>query len=84
MLSIPPKDISVGQVIRFMDGSFDPVKCLSAPGGKTCCPLKKSCALMELWSQAKDAIEQVYDSKSFQDLVEREKVLSRSSADYCI
>lgn len=84
MLSIAPKDISVGQIIRFVDGTFDPVKCLSDQTGKSCCPLKKSCALLELWSQAKDAIEEVYDSKSFLDIVEREKVLSRASADYCI
>jgi Rrf2 family cysteine metabolism transcriptional repressor len=84
MLAMPPDKINVGQVIRFVDGPFDPVKCISEKAGKSACPLKTRCALVGLWVKAKHAIEEVYDSTTFQSLVEQEKALERASADFCI
>ena len=83
MLLIPPKELSVGRVIRFVDGSFDPVSCT---GGKNKpCPLKGQCSLIEVWQKAKAAIEEVYDSATFADLAEKELRISASqSADFCI
>jgi len=73
-----PGDISVGQIIKFVDGPLDPVKCIAEKG--TPCPLKVGCSLIELWKRAKDAVENVYDSCSFQDLMDREQEMSYSKA----
>ena len=84
LLLIDPKELSVGRVIRYVDGPFDPVDCLNRGGGRSKCPLTDRCALIELWLRAKRALEEVYDGTTFQVLLDREKVLQRAGADYCI
>ncbi len=79
MLAKDPAAITVGEIIRLVDGPLDPVKCIGDKNSP-CCPLKESCALIHLWNRAKAAVEAVYDGASFRDLVEEEKKLSKSSA----
>lgn len=82
-LLMDPRQLSVGQIIRFVDGPFDPVKCVGE--GNKPCPLKNRCSLIEVWQQAKAAVEQVYDSATFADLAEKERRFDAvKSADYCI
>lgn len=84
LLAQNPKQITVGQVIRLIDGALDPVNCAGS-GQAGCCPLKENCSLMELWTEAKNAVENVYDSTSFQDLVDKERAAQTpASMDYCI
>ena len=78
-----PNALKVGEVIRFVDGPFDPVKCIGEQSKP--CPLKGQCSLIELWIKAKGAVEEVYDGTNFQDLVEKERKLDRAGVvDYCI
>jgi Rrf2 family protein len=84
LLAKDPAVITVGEIIRFVEGPLDPVRCM---GDKNTpyCPLKESCALIHLWNRAKTAVETVYDEANFRDLVEEEKALSKSAAiDYSI
>ena len=78
MLIPKPADLTVGQIIRFVDGSFDPVKCLGETAAS--CEIRSRCALMELWTQAKTAVESVYDGTNFQQLAEREFALERAGS----
>lgn len=79
-----PTQITVGQIIRLVDGPLEPVRC-EGDKPSTTCPLKSQCALIELWQQARQAVEAVYDSTSFQDLVDREKTLrTQGMSDYSI
>ena len=83
-LACPPQQLTVGRVIRLIEGPFDPVRC-TGDQDNTSCPLRDGCALIDLWSEAKEAIEKVYDSVTFQDLVDREIDLDRRKvANYCI
>jgi len=83
-LTADPKDITVGRVIRLVEGPLEPVRC-TGDRESTCCPLKDRCALVPLWNQAREAVEKVYDAVTFQELVEREKDLNLQSApNYCI
>ena len=66
-LAIPPSQLSVGDIIRFVEGPISPVKCIVG-GEETGCALRDNC------QRAKDALEQVYNSTSFQDLVEAAQV----------
>ena len=78
-----PKELNVGRVIRFVDGPFDPVKCIGEQSNP--CPLKGQCSLIDLWMKAKEAVEEVYDTITFHDLVEKERKLDRSRVlEYCI
>ncbi|NLX13339.1 MAG: Rrf2 family transcriptional regulator [Phycisphaerales bacterium] len=83
-LTCPPDQITVGRVIRLVEGPLDIVRC-AADQESRCCPLKDQCSLVALWHQAREALEQVYDSTTFKDLADRERDLERQTAlDYCI
>ena len=66
-----PDDLTVGEVIRFMQGPMGPVECV-AGGSKDRCPLYGDCAFLPMWEKARKAISDVYDNTTFQDLVEQE------------
>lgn len=73
-LNRPAESITVGEIIRFIDGPINPVDCqLNKPGSP--CELKGGCVFMSLWDEARGALEQVYDTKTLKDLVEREQAL---------
>ena len=78
MLRHQPRDLTVGQIIRFVDGPLEPVKCIGSKG-KDQCGLRHQCALIHLWTRAKEAVEGVYDTTTFGDLVEQERALEQAN-----
>ena len=84
LLAGDPAELTVGDIIRFMEGPLDPVKCIGGDGAAHC-PLRGSCAFMALWERAKQAVTEVYDATSLQDLVDTERASAeRYVAGYCI
>ena len=84
LLAIAPAALSVGEIIRFIDGPLLPVRCVG--GDKTIdCPLRGDCAFMGLWSRARDAVAKVYDETTFEDLINEERAATEKYvASYCI
>lgn len=72
-----PAELTVGEVIRLIDGPLDPVKCIGE-GPNATCPLQANCSLVRLWDRAKAAVENVYDNTTFHDLVEEDLKMNRS------
>ncbi len=68
-----PGDLTVGEVIALVDGPIAPVKCVEDPGNEDC-PLLGRCVFMAMWERARDAVNNVYDSTTFQDLMEAGQV----------
>jgi len=81
MLAVSPASLSVGDVIRLVDGPIAPVKCVG--GRETDCPLYGNCAFLSLWERATTAVEDVYDSTNFQDLLDADRA-AKKVVDYCI
>ena len=71
LLARDPARITVGDVIRFIDGPTTPVRCV-APGGDARCPMHGDCAFQGLWQAAREAVEGVYDATTLQDLLARD------------
>jgi len=70
LLTRSPLHLTVGDVIRFVEGPVGPVACVGgAPQGE--CPLHGNCVFLPLWERVKEAVTEVYDSTTFQDLVEQ-------------
>ena len=83
-LKCDPGSITVGKVIRLVEGPLDPVLCTGDKESASC-PLRRNCSLIDLWNEAKEAVERVYDSATFQDILDREELLSRRNVtDYSI
>ncbi len=66
-----PSGLTVGEVIRLIDGPLDPVRCTQDWEG-VCCPLKDGCSLIDLWRRAKQAVEAVYDGMTIAQLAAAE------------
>jgi Rrf2 family transcriptional regulator, cysteine metabolism repressor len=76
-------EITVGDLIRFVDGPMHPVKCLEAGGSK--CTMRGSCPFMWVWDGAAQALADVYDGVTIQELVERdEQSASHEAVDFAI
>jgi len=61
--------ITVGEIIRFVQGPFDPVECIARE--EPDCDIYEDCVFRPLWERAREALETVYDSTTVQDLVDR-------------
>ena len=71
-LTRSPDNISVGDVLRFMDKPSSSAHC-SACISKGNCPFSGNCAFASMWNQVNDAIFEIYDGTSIQDLLNNEK-----------
>jgi len=72
ILARPPGRITVGALLRFIEGPVGPVECLT-PAGKHQCPLDGHCAFMPLWQRVQDAVNAIYDGTTLQDLVDQDR-----------
>lgn len=67
-----PEKITVGNVIRFLQGEPDPKDCQNCVS-KLKCPAEKECAFASLWNRVNEAVFGIFDETTIQDLVEDEK-----------
>ena len=75
----PPEELTVGEVLRFIQGPLEPVECLGkAPRER--CPLRENCVFMSMWEEARRAVSKVYDSATFRELAEKESCRRGSMA----
>lgn len=63
-----PEEITVGMVLRAVEGELAPVSCLE---GENCCPRREGCVTLEVWQKIQDAISSVVDTLTLQDLPHR-------------
>jgi DNA-binding IscR family transcriptional regulator len=66
-----PKDYTVGMVLRLTEGSLAPVECLS--DNALPCEREGKCATIEVYKRIYDAINNVIDNMTIQDLLEIER-----------
>jgi len=79
-----PAKLSVSDVMKAVDSNYAPVDCEPC-GGNRNCPLAGHCSFVNLWNRAGNAIHEVYNETSFQDLLEEQSSLEGMTvADYCI
>jgi Rrf2 family protein len=70
-LITPPEEISVGDILRFMEQSQDPLHCIACIS-RCKCPLNGGCAFKPMWNQIEEAIYHIYDQTTIQDLINNE------------
>jgi len=82
MLAIDPKEVTVADIIRSVDGTLSPVQCNA---GRTTddCPLVGKCPFKNMWLRAKAAAEEVYATTSLADLLEDEEEIDADGDDVC-
>ena len=74
-----PDEINVGDIFRFLDNAQSQDRC-NACDARENCPLHGECAFMPMWDRVQDAIYNVYDKTSIQDLLNNERGLQMITA----
>ena len=70
-LAKEPKDIRLGDVVRFVEGPIHPISCI-APGLENSCNFASTCIFRDIWQDVESSIAGVIDNIDFQELLQRE------------
>jgi Rrf2 family protein len=71
-LARPAAEISLGQIVRVLDGPLAPVKCVSQMAYEPCgCPDEETCGLRLVMGDVRNAISEVLDGTSLADVTRR-------------
>jgi len=80
-----PDRVTVGEIVKFMEGPQVPVACMTNKDAQEGCILYGNCVFMGMWRRVAEAVSDVYDRTSFQDLVDdATKMRSTASLTYSI
>ncbi|NVN91483.1 MAG: Rrf2 family transcriptional regulator [Desulfuromonadales bacterium] len=78
-LSLPPSKISIGMVVRILEGDLAPVQCLSVTNYEHCeeCQDEMTCGIRLVMIDVNKALSDVLDNLSLADMVERSAAASK-------
>lgn len=68
-LANEPSRISLGQVVRYIEGPIEPISCVEK--GYTNCSDLSRCLFREIWRKVSKATSDIIDNVTFGDLVEQ-------------
>ena len=63
-----PSEVTVGQVLRALDGPLTPIECVSDNRAAERCGRENDCASRVLWQRMRDSVASVVDSTTLADL----------------
>ena len=71
-LGKPAKSISLGQIIRILDGPLAPIRCVSETAYEPCgCPDEDNCGLRLVMLDVRNAIADILDNTTLADVLRR-------------
>jgi len=70
LLTRSPAEYTVGDILRPLEGSLAPVACAEEGA---CCHQRDKCVTVEVWEQIYQAVSQVVDHITLQDLTDRHR-----------
>ena len=66
-LAKPPSEISIGDILRAVEGPVAPIFCVTS-GKRQICPKEGACALQDLWAEVRDAVSKIVDTTTLEDI----------------
>jgi len=71
-LGKPPEEITLGHIIRILDGPLAPIRCVSQTAYEPCgCPDARTCGLRMVMSEVREAIAAILDHTTLADVAGR-------------
>ncbi len=70
LLAKPPSEIRLSEIMEIMEGSMAPVDCVDDP---RVCHRANLCVTRDIWAKVKEAIDNILESITLQDMVEEQK-----------
>ncbi len=68
VLKRDPKNVTVGDIIRVLEGPISPVECVNEADPEQC-SREGQCVTRRIWTEVRDSIAGVLDSYTLEDLV---------------
>ena len=67
----PPQQITLGRIIRLIDGPIAPVRCVSATAYAPCadCPDEEGCQIRAVMKEVREAMSRVLDLKTLGEML---------------
>lgn len=78
MLVESPRKITVGAVIRALEGDLAPVDCINDSGSNQCSK-ESNCVTRMVWTKINESINSVIDSITLEDMIEEHNRLNSNS-----
>ena len=80
LLSRPPAKITMGSVIRLMEGPLAPLPCASETAYRPCeeCKDVECCGIRIVMREVRDAIAEILDCTTLQDVVQKVDAVKRT------
>lgn len=74
-----PAQITIGQVVRLMDGPLAPIPCASLTGYRPCtdCQDEAACPVRQVMREVRDAVADILDRRSLADMLPAREALIR-------
>lgn len=80
-LTLPAKEVTIGNIIRYIDGPLAPIRCASVTAYQKCddCPTsEKRCMLHHIMVDVRNAMSGVLDNRTLEDMVPKSYAKSKS------
>lgn len=81
VLAKPASEISVGDILRALEGDLHPVDCAEVNGSGASCTSSGMCVTKHVWKKISDSINQAVDSLMLSDLVEESLMLKEQGGE---
>ena len=81
-LGRPPSEVTMGQIIRILDGPLAPIPCVSKTAYRKCdeCSDERTCGIRLVMKDVRDAIAEVLDHASLTDVLDRVQAAEENQA----
>ncbi len=80
-LTKSPENITVGDIVRIIEGPIEPIACIEK-GKENTCTDTSTCAFREIWVEVANATSQIVDKATFAGLMQRSKELQQTNINY--
>jgi Rrf2 family protein len=82
-LATPASQIYVGEAVRILDGPLAPIRCASKTAFEPCddCDFPEDCQIRHAMTQVRDAMSDVLDTMTLEDMVSRRSSRRARAAD---
>jgi len=82
-MTLAPSKISIGSIVRILEGDLAPIQCLSETNYARCdeCLDETTCGIRLAMVDVNSAMRQVYDNLTLADMVERSKLAIQNKSE---
>lgn len=83
-LARSPKEITIGDIVRVLEGPVSPTECVADEGGSERCDRSSDCVMRAIWCEVKTRIDEVLDSFTLAEICEKERTMKQHGYMYHI